>query len=140
MSIIEADANRLRRVFVNLLDNALKFSKDKGTITIATQETEREVIIKVIDEGIGIDAKDMPYIFDPFNRAEEEGKREGFGLGLAIVKAIVKGHGGRVLVESELGERIRFLCNFAEGNKGFGRTKLRFEACEGLHCLQRMPS
>jgi two-component system phosphate regulon sensor histidine kinase PhoR len=103
LSIIEADVDRLRRVFANLLDNALKFSKDKGTITIVSEEAEREIIIKVIDEGIGIDAKDIPYIFDPFNRAEEEGKREGFGLGLAVVKAIVKAHGGHVRVESELG-------------------------------------
>jgi len=104
LSIIEADANRLRRVFANLLDNALKFSKDKGRITIAKQETEKEVTVTVTDQGVGIDAQDMPYIFDPFNRAQEEGTGEGFGLGLAIVKAIVKAHGGRVLVESELGK------------------------------------
>ena len=108
LSIIEADANRLRRVFANLLDNALKFSKDGGTITIATQETEEEVMIKVIDRGVGIDAKDIPYIFDPFHRGQDSREREGIGLGLAIVKAIVKGHGGRILVESELGKGSAF--------------------------------
>jgi signal transduction histidine kinase len=84
------------------LDNALKFSKDNSRITITTKEADKEVIVKVRDQGVGIDAKDIPYIFDPFNRAGEE-KREGFGLGLAIVKAIVKAHGGRVRVESEMG-------------------------------------
>jgi two-component system phosphate regulon sensor histidine kinase PhoR len=103
LSVIEADATRLRRVFSNLLDNALKFSKDKSKVTIDKQETDREITVKVTDQGIGIDAKDIPYIFDPFNRAQGEGKRGGFGLGLAIVKAIVRGHGGRVHVESELG-------------------------------------
>jgi two-component system phosphate regulon sensor histidine kinase PhoR len=104
LSIVEADANRLRRVFANLLDNALKFSKDKGTITIAIQETEKEVIVKVIDEGVGINPKDIQYIFEPFHRGQDKGGKEGFGLGLAIVKAIVQGHGGRILVESEPGK------------------------------------
>jgi PAS domain S-box-containing protein len=102
--IIEADPNRLRRVFANLLDNAVKFSKDEGTVTIATQETEKEVIVKVIDQGVGIDARELPYIFEPFHRVEGRERKEGFGLGLAVVKAIVKGHGGRILVESELGK------------------------------------
>lgn len=106
--IIEADPNRLRRVFANLLDNAMKFSKDGGTITIATQETEKEVIVKVIDQGVGIDAKEIPYIFEPFHRVLDRRTNEGFGLGLAIVKAIVKGHGGRILVESELGKGSAF--------------------------------
>ena len=86
----------------------MKFSKDEGTITIATQETEKEVIVKVIDQGVGIDAKEIPYIFQPFHRVEDRGGKEGFGLGLAIVKAIVKGHGGRILVESELGKGSAF--------------------------------
>ena len=104
LPMIVADANRLRRVFSNLMDNALKFSKDEGTIIIATEETEKEVAIKVIDQGVGIEAKNIPYLFDPFHRGPDREQKEGFGLGLAIVKAIVKGHGGRVLVESEPGK------------------------------------
>ena len=102
LPIIEADADRLRRVFTNLLDNALKYSKQKGTITITTQETDQDVIVRVIDEGIGIDSREIPYIFDSFHRVQDKGKRKGYGLGLAVVKAIVEGHGGRILVESEL--------------------------------------
>jgi two-component system phosphate regulon sensor histidine kinase PhoR len=104
LPMIEADANRLRRVFNNLMDNALKFSKDKGTIIIATEETEKEVTIRVIDQGVGIEMKNIPYLFDPFYQGPDREEKEGFGLGLAIVKAIVKGHGGRVLVESEPGK------------------------------------
>ena len=104
LPIIEADAKRLRRVFTNLLDNALKFSKGEGTITISTHETDEDVVIKVRDEGVGIDSRDLPYIFESFSRGKGTEKKEGFGLGLATVKAIVEAHGGRVLVESELGK------------------------------------
>jgi two-component system phosphate regulon sensor histidine kinase PhoR len=100
LPIIKADADRLRRVFTNLLDNALKYSKQKGTITITTQETDKDIIVRIIDDGVGIDPKDISYIFDSFHRGKE--KEKGYGLGLAVVKAIVEGHGGRILVKSEL--------------------------------------
>jgi two-component system phosphate regulon sensor histidine kinase PhoR len=107
LPIIEADSQRLRRVFSNLLDNAVKFSKAEGTITISTTETDGEVVVKIKDEGVGIDPADIPHIFDAFHRGKgiggkKEGLKEGFGLGLAGVKAIVEGHGGEVRVESEL--------------------------------------
>jgi signal transduction histidine kinase len=101
---IMADTSRLHRVFTNLLDNALKFSNEKGRITIATHETDQDVIVKIIDQGTGINPRDVPYIFEPFHRGRGGGKREGFGLGLAVVKAIVEGHGGRVILKSELGK------------------------------------
>lgn len=104
LPIIEADINRLRRVFTNLLDNALKFSKEKGKVTIAAQEHANEVIVKIMDEGIGIDPDELPYIFDIFHKVHTGEKREGYGIGLATVKAIVEGHGGRVKVESEPGK------------------------------------
>jgi len=104
LPMVEADGNRLCRVLSNLMDNALKFSKDKGKIMIATEETEKAVTIRVIDQGVGIETKNIPYLFDPFHQGADGEEKEGFGLGLAIVKAIVKGHGGRVLVESEPGK------------------------------------
>jgi PAS domain S-box-containing protein len=104
LPIIEADADRLRRVFTNLLDNALKFAKKRGTVTIATEQTDRDVRIKIMDEGIGIDEGELLYVFDPFHRGRDVDDREGFGLGLAAVKTIVEGHKGRVIVESELGK------------------------------------
>lgn len=103
LPIIEADASQLRRVFTNLLDNAIKFSKGKGTITISTHETIEEVLVKVKDEGAGIEDDELPYIFDSFRRGKNEGEKGGFGLGLAAVKAIVESHGGRIRVDSELG-------------------------------------
>jgi PAS domain S-box-containing protein len=102
LPIIEADSQRLRRVFSNLLDNAIKFSQAKGTITISTRETDGKVVVEIKDEGIGIDPADFPHIFDAFQRAES------FGLGLAGVKSIVEAHGGEVRVESELGKGSLF--------------------------------
>jgi signal transduction histidine kinase len=102
--VIEADVNKLRRVFTNLLDNALKFSKEKGTITVTTEETATEVIVKVEDEGIGIPPDELPYIFDTFHRGSGTGRKEGFGLGLAGVKTIVEAHRGHIRVASEEGK------------------------------------
>ncbi len=116
-TIIEADAGYLRRVFTNLLDNALKFSKGNGTITISTDETAEEVVVKVKDEGIGIERDEVPYIFDSFHRGKSAEKEEGFGLGLAAVKAIVEGHGGRVLVESEPGKGSVFTVALPKGER-----------------------
>jgi two-component system phosphate regulon sensor histidine kinase PhoR len=104
LPIIEADENRLRRVFTNLLDNALKFSKEGGTVTIAAREAAREIVVHIIDQGIGIDPEEIPFIFDIFHRSRGSDTREGYGIGLATVKAIVEGHGGKVRVQSELGK------------------------------------
>jgi PAS domain S-box-containing protein len=103
LPIIEADANRLRRVFTNLLDNAFKFSKKGTTVVVTVQATHDEVMVSIKDEGSGISVEELPYIFDIFHRGAGAGKRQGHGVGLAIVKAIVEGHGGRVLVISEVG-------------------------------------
>jgi signal transduction histidine kinase len=114
-TIIQADASYLRRVFTNLMDNALKFSKGNGTITISIHETAEEVFVKVKDEGIGIERDEVPYIFDSFHRGKSAEKKEGFGLGLATVKSIVEGHGGRVFVESEPGKGSVFTVVLQKG-------------------------
>ncbi|MBW1781841.1 MAG: PAS domain-containing sensor histidine kinase [Deltaproteobacteria bacterium] len=108
LPLIMGDTRQLRRVFTNLLDNAIKFSKGSGTITLSTHDTAEEVVFTVKDEGIGIERDELPYIFDSFHRGKGADKREGFGLGLASVKAIVEGHGGRVFVESEPGKGSMF--------------------------------
>jgi two-component system phosphate regulon sensor histidine kinase PhoR len=102
LPLIEADAIRLRRVFTNLLDNAIKFSKEHGTVAIAAREKGQEVVITITDDGIGIHPDDLPHIFDVFHRGRETAGRQGHGLGLATVKAIVEGHGGRILVSTQV--------------------------------------
>ena len=108
LSVIEADANRLRRVLANLLDNAIKFSRIGGRITISAQEQEEEIIISIADEGIGIPAVDLPYIFDLFYRGSDTSTHSGHGLGLSIVKSIVEGHGGRVVASSSMNQGSTF--------------------------------
>ena len=108
LPVIEADAGQLRRVFTNLLDNAIKFSNEKGTITVATHETPDGVMVKVNDEGIGIERDRLPYIFDSFHQEQTGRETEGFGLGLAAVKTIVDAHGRKIFAESELGKGTIF--------------------------------
>lgn len=102
LPILEADASRLQRALCNLLDNAIKYSKEGDTILLVTNEKDDEVTVTVIDEGSGIHPDDLPYVFDPFHRGKEGQEKGGFGVGLSTVKAIVEGHGGRVLVKSEV--------------------------------------
>jgi len=101
LPLIEADASRLHRAFGNLVDNAVKYSKEGDTILITTQEHDQEVMVKIIDEGSGIDPSDLPYVFDAFHRGKDAQEKAGFGIGLSTVKAIVEGHGGIVFVKSE---------------------------------------
>jgi signal transduction histidine kinase len=101
---IEADADQLRRVFSNLLANALKFSRKGGVITLAVKEEERHIAVSVTDEGIGIDSSDLPHIFDCFRRGKSVGSIKGYGIGLAVVKSIVEAHNGKISVSSTPGK------------------------------------
>jgi len=102
LPVIEADSAQLRRVFSNLIDNAVKFSTS-CTIAISTGETDREITVSVKDEGVGIDEADLPFIFETFHRCHNDIVQDGFGLGLAGAKAIIDAHGGRITVESTKG-------------------------------------
>jgi PAS domain S-box-containing protein len=105
---IKADATQLRRVFTNLIDNAVKFSQKDGRIVVSTLHDKKEIRISVRDQGAGIAVEELPRIFDAFHRGKVGEKVEGFGLGLAAVKTIVEAHGGRVLVESSMGKGSTF--------------------------------
>jgi two-component system phosphate regulon sensor histidine kinase PhoR len=104
-SIIRADETRLREVFDNLLDNAVKYSRNKGKVRLQAARRGNEIVLSVSDDGIGIGQEDLPRIFERFYRADKARSRElgGTGLGLSIVKHIAQLHGGRVEAESELG-------------------------------------
>jgi two-component system phosphate regulon sensor histidine kinase PhoR len=104
--IVLADETRLQEVLYNLLDNAVKYSRENGQIDFEVQRWNGEVAVSVTDDGIGISKSDLPRIFERFYRADKARSRElgGTGLGLAIVKHIAQLHGGRVEAESELGQ------------------------------------
>ena len=103
---IRADETRLHEVLYNLLDNALKYSRENREIRLRAVQRGPEIVLSVTDNGIGISKDDLPRIFERFYRADKARSRElgGTGLGLAIVKHIAQLHGGRVEAESELGK------------------------------------
>ena len=103
---IMADQGRLEQVVVNLLENAIKYTPEGGTIRLSAEDDGGFVRVSVTDTGIGIPFKDLPRIFERFYRVDEARTREqgGTGLGLAIVKHIVQLHGGSVSVTSEAGK------------------------------------
>ncbi len=107
---IVGDCNRLKQVFVNLLDNALRYTPPEGTISISTHPGDRMLRISVSDQGPGIDPQILPRVFDKFVKAKNglESNRTGSGLGLAIVKGIVEAHGGAVWVDTEPGKGSTF--------------------------------
>jgi two-component system phosphate regulon sensor histidine kinase PhoR len=105
LQTIPADETRLQEVFYNLLENAVKYSRENGQIRLQAAERGPEIVLSVSDDGIGISKDQLPRIFERFYRADKARSRElgGTGLGLAIVKHIAQLHGGRVEAESELG-------------------------------------
>lgn len=107
---IIADHDGLLRVFVHLLDNAVKFSPEGGEIIVKMRSTSKDVEIHFTDHGIGIPAEFMPRLFERFERVEsyKEYLFGGLGLGLPIVKHIVESHGGKIHVESELSKGSTF--------------------------------
>ncbi len=107
---IIADPQRLRQVIDNLLDNAVKYSKEGTAITLKTEVRPEEILISVSDQGMGIPAAEISKIFDRFYRIEERMEKDpgGLGLGLSLCKALVEAHGGKIWVESEIGKGSTF--------------------------------
>jgi two-component system phosphate regulon sensor histidine kinase PhoR len=105
-----ADEKRLSQVFLNLLDNAVKYTPDAGSIRVSVCVNDKLVQADISDTGIGIPEKDLPRIFERFYRVDKARSREigGTGLGLSIVKHIVLSHNGQVWVKSELGRGSTF--------------------------------
>jgi signal transduction histidine kinase len=102
-----ADRDRLLQVFENLIDNAVKFTKSGGCVTVGGAPGNGEFLFWVEDTGAGIASDDLSHLFDRFWQARKADRR-GAGLGLPIVKGIVEAQGGRVWVESQVGEGSTF--------------------------------
>ena len=109
---VYADRERLKQVMINLLDNAIKYTEDGGSITVsARREGTGAVSVEVADTGTGIPGQHLGRIFERFYRVDKDRSRDvgGTGLGLAIVKHIVEAHGGAIRVESIVGKGSRFM-------------------------------
>ena len=107
---VSADPEKLGQVFINLLDNAVKFSPEKAVVEVSAQELPGSVKILVKDAGIGIPQEDLARVFERFYRVDKARSREmgGTGLGLSIVKHVVELHGGSAGVESSEGKGSTF--------------------------------
>ena len=106
-----ADPEGMRKVFNNLLHNAIKFTPSQGRITINARQDGENVLVQIADTGIGIPTRDLPRIFERFYKADQARAASGVrgtGLGLAIAKHIVEGHGGKIWVESVEGKGSSF--------------------------------
>ncbi|MEP6663708.1 MAG: ATP-binding protein, partial [Verrucomicrobiota bacterium] len=104
------DRDKLEKVVLNLVFNALKFTPKEGRVELRVSRIENDFALTVSDSGIGIASKNLPYVFDRFWQADGSSKRkfQGVGIGLSLVKELTEIHGGKVSVESEEGKGTRF--------------------------------
>jgi signal transduction histidine kinase len=108
---VKADPDMIKRVLINLIENSIKYSSEKQTVTVGAKRRGREVQFWVEDQGRGIPKTEHERIFEKFTRVTSgaSGNTKGLGLGLAYCKLAVEGHGGEIWVESEEGKGARFI-------------------------------
>jgi signal transduction histidine kinase len=110
VNVVEGDERRVRQVIFNLLSNAVKFTPEGGSVDVRAAQVNGDVQVSVADTGPGIARDDLDRIFEQFQQTEAGlEQREGTGLGLALSKRLVELHGGRIWVESEIGEGSTFV-------------------------------
>jgi two-component system, OmpR family, phosphate regulon sensor histidine kinase PhoR len=130
-----ADRTRLAQILQNLIDNAVKFNRRGGAVTVTAFIEDDLVVVQVSDTGIGIAAADLPRVFERLYRADKSRSRrvEGTGLGLAIVKHLVQAHGGDITVTSEVGTGSTFTFALRHpGQESGSQPVLKIVAAETL--------
>ncbi len=109
LPLVRGDGQRLEQVVLNLLNNATKFSPEGRDIIVRARERDTEILVEVIDNGIGIAREQLDRLFKPYSRLNADRQSHpGLGLGLALSKQVVELHGGRIWVESEPGKGSNF--------------------------------
>lgn len=122
--MVTADRVRVKRILLNLLDNAVKYSPLRSTIRVLARRRANEIVIGVCDQGIGISAEDQKRLFKPFQRlGTPDNKVGGTGLGLVVCQRLVEAQGGRIWVESQPGQGSAFYFTLPTLDMGSYRTK-----------------
>lgn len=108
------DKDKFKQIMNNLLLNSYKYLKPNGKVEVILKKEKQNIIIKIIDNGIGISEKDLPYIFERFYRSDVSRAKNtgGSGIGLTITKSLVEAHGGKIYAESKLNEGTTFTIEF----------------------------
>ncbi len=118
--IIKGDRIKIRQLFLNILENAIKYTPRGGNIWVRCERSGQSALISIKDSGIGIQEEHLPYIFQRFYRVDKSRSRThgGTGLGLAIAKSIAESHGGKIEVESQAGQgsNFRVILPISSGN------------------------
>lgn len=117
--IAMADKDSIKRVLINLIDNAIKFTPEGGDISVSTRKQDKKVLVSVENSGEGIREEDLRHIWERFYKSDKSRSQDkkGVGLGLHIVKTIITQHGGEIFAESEEGKFARFTFILDEGMK-----------------------
>jgi heavy metal sensor kinase len=105
---VNADEDQLKTLFLNLLDNAIKYTEKGGKVSVSASKEGRMAKIEIKDTGVGIPSGELKHIFDRFYRGDKSRNRLGFGLGLSIAKSIAEAHGGNITVTSRLTKGTAF--------------------------------
>jgi signal transduction histidine kinase len=108
--VVEGDAHALQRLFLILIDNAVKYTPSNGLIAVSLTSGDEFAVAEIKDTGVGIAAEDLPHIFERFYRADKARSREfgGIGLGLSIARWEAEAHGGDIEVDSSPGKGSAF--------------------------------
>lgn len=110
--MVNADKDAIHQILYNICDNAVKFSREKGELKIAIKQREedKKIIVSVFNQGVGIPAEDLPFVFERFYKTDKSRglDKTGVGLGLFISRTIINAHGEEIHAESEPGENCRF--------------------------------
>jgi len=117
--LVDADSHWIRHVLCNILDNSIKYSPEGGLIVVRGESRAMDVVISVSDQGIGVSPEDLVPIFERYFRAKSSivASIPGTGLGLPIARAIVEAHGGRIWIESKLGQGTTLSFSLPISNK-----------------------
>ena len=107
-AFVHGDIQRIQRMVINLLDNALKYTLSGGTVTVSVYADERQAVVSVKDTGIGISKQDLPHIFNRFYRCDQSRSQAGLGLGLSLAMVIARAHDGNITATSSLGKGSKF--------------------------------